>query len=154
MNLDKNVVVVQGEGTLYPWETPRYQEAKIVQLHKLLKSTSIGKDGEAHDDDDKTLLTLVTPKVCSSPSPRLGLTRSGSMVTISTLSGGSCASSQRTQPRRSPSTINLAAVESAPDTWGHFVDVACPSAEQPRRPYRHFLRRELQSNGGRQPPPT
>jgi hypothetical protein len=154
MNLDKNAVVVQGEGTLYPWETLRYQETKIAQLHKHLKSTSIGKDGEEHLDDDKTLLTLVTPKVCTTPSPRLGLARSGSMVTISTLSAGSFASSRSTLPQKAPSTLNLAAVESATDAWGHFVDVSCPLTESPRHPYRHFLRRELQSNGARQPPQT
>jgi hypothetical protein len=154
MNLDKAVVAVQADGTLYPWETRRYQEAKIAILHRHLYSTSIGKDA---DDTAQNLLTLVTPQTSSSSSSRSGLRRSGSQMTTSTLSGGSCASGLSTLPRRSPSTFDLAAVVSSPDTWGHFVDVASPSssaattttttATTAQIPYRHFMRRELQFSG-------
>jgi hypothetical protein len=97
------VVVCSAEVKLRRGEAPRYLEAKINQLHKRLqKTTRIIEQGCC---DEKTVVTVITPTVCSSSSScwdsgRGGLftsinishTSSGSMSTISAMSAPQASS--------------------------------------------------------------
>lgn len=121
-------------------EPARYMEAKITRLHKHL--STVRKQDE---DDDGTVITVVTPTVCSSDySWRTG----GSMSTISTFSSGSHVVNRSLLTSR-PSRLHLQnSISPIQDSdWGYFVDVAPKPDRKCTR--RSFMQREIAATKNR-----
>mmetsp|Transcript_1615 Transcript_1615/g.2515 ORF Transcript_1615/g.2515 Transcript_1615/m.2515 type:complete len:146 (+) Transcript_1615:111-548(+) len=136
MGFDFENVSVVYAATEVPYlrrEPTRYMEAKITQLHKHLSKKRQG------DDDNATVLTVVTPTVCSNDNSW----RTGSMSTISTVSSGSQATNSSLARR--PSNLNLrsSASGSNEEEWGYFVDF---TSKPNHKCYRSFLGREIAAN--------
>lgn len=128
---DAVVLVCSAEVILRRGEAPRYLEAKINQLHKrLLKTTRNIEQGCC---DEKTVVTVITPTICSSSPSSLDRDRGGLLTSINISHTSSISTISNTSVSQASSwTSNRswpAAKRQAPEKLDSTP--SCPAADPP-----------------------